>query len=127
MAADWPLIGRSSELAQVLDCVAGPSAGAIVVAGAPGVGKTRLANEARRRAEANGLPTARATASRAAASIPFGALAPLLPRSESLVDGRLDLLRRAADWMADRAAPVAGSDGERRLVLFIDDAHLLDD
>ena len=120
----WPLVGRSGEL-RVLDRVLGAAgtAGA-VLAGAPGVGKTRLALECVQRAERAGLPTARATATRATADLPFGAVAPLLPSagaSESAAGTeRADLLRRFAAALADRA-------GEQRLVLLVDDAHLLDE
>ena len=125
VAAEWPLIGRSAELERVLDRLHGPAPGAVVVAGAAGVGKTRLSLEARRAIEAEGGATARAVASRAAASIPFGAFAPLLPRSDAPLDGRLDLLRQAAEALAQRARPVG--EGPHRLFLFVDDAHLLDD
>lgn len=94
-----------------------------MVAGAPGVGKTRLGVECLRLAERTGHTTLRATATRAAASLPFGALAPLLPQDGRRPDGighRADLLRRTAAALAEQA-------GEHRLVLLVDDAHLLDD
>jgi hypothetical protein len=54
----------------------------LLLAGAPGVGKTRLAREALAAAEAAGCDTEWAVASRAVAAIPFGALAHLLPPAE---------------------------------------------
>jgi DNA-binding CsgD family transcriptional regulator len=69
------------------------------------------------------VATARVTATRSASGLPFGALAPLLPAAQSeagAVDDKADLLRRSAAALVERAAG-------RRLVLFIDDAHLLDD
>lgn len=102
-----------------------------VLAGPPGVGKSRLGREAVAIAERAGMATAEVTASRSAAQLPFGAFAPLLPAEPGpspLVgdagpggfDDRLDLLRRSVAALAARA------DGGR-LVLFVDDAHLLDD
>jgi DNA-binding CsgD family transcriptional regulator len=97
----------------------GASAGA-VVAGAVGVGKTRFASEALRAVERGGCATAWATATSAAATIPFGPLAHLLPVPAPGPAGRLDLLRHAGGALRERA-------GGRRLVLAVDDAHLLDD
>jgi tetratricopeptide (TPR) repeat protein len=59
-------------------------------------------------------------ATRAAASIPFGAVSHLLPAGERLGGDRLDTLRRAAAVLAQRGRG-------RPLVLGVDDAHLLDD
>ncbi|HEX7167181.1 MAG TPA: hypothetical protein VF230_09395, partial [Acidimicrobiales bacterium] len=64
-----------------------------------------------------GFATARVSATRAAASVPLGALAPLLP---SLDATGIDLLARARDALLDRAAG-------RPMLLFVDDAHLLDE
>jgi DNA-binding CsgD family transcriptional regulator len=120
---DWPLVGRSAELHQVRGLITAGAA-AVVIAGPAGVGKTRLAAEALKLADAAGLCTARVTATRAAATLPLGALAGLLPAGHhgesGGVDDRADLLRRSAAALVERA-------GNRRLVLFVDDAHLLDD
>src|SRR5437899_604104 len=114
------MIGRGEELEFVLARVSGDQPGGVVVAGAAGVGKTRLATEALHAAAGLGLATARAVASRATSSIPFGALAPLLPSSDDAVDDRLDLLRKAAGWLSDLAGPVpGGTGGARRLVLVV--------
>jgi DNA-binding NarL/FixJ family response regulator len=92
----------------------------VVIAGAAGVGKTRFASEVLHAAEQLGCGTAWATATQAAATIPFGAFAHLLPVPTPGPAGRLDLLRRAGAALRERA-------GGRRLVLAVDDAHLLDD
>jgi len=91
-----------------------------VLAGAPGVGKTRLAREALREAEDAGYATAWATATVSARAIPFGALAHLLPAPEGGDAGPLDVLRRARKALFEQA-------GGRPLAIGIDDAHLLDD
>jgi predicted ATPase len=117
-AAHWPLVGRGEELAFVREALGGGGAG-LVLAGAAGVGKTRLAAEVVREAEAAGYATAWAVGTRGAAAIPFGALAHLLPVSGPVSTSPLDLMRRLARALVERA------DG-RRLVIGVDDAHLLD-
>jgi DNA-binding CsgD family transcriptional regulator len=92
----------------------------VVLAGEAGIGKTRLAREALARAEAAGWEVEWLAATRAAASIPFGAVSHLLPPAERLGDDRLDTLRRAAELLAERSRG-------RPLLLGVDDAHLLDD
>ena len=94
------------------------------MAGPPGVGKTRLALACLDQAERAGFAIARATATRAAKGLPFGALAPLLPpvhhdQGEHL-DDRAALLRQSAAALVEQASG-------RELILFVDDAHLLDD
>ncbi len=124
MAAEWPLTGRREELQRLGALVRGGTAAGVVISGPAGVGKTRLAHEGLRLAEAAGRPVASVTATRAARHLPFGALAPMLPPTEdmtaSLVDYRADLLRRVAAGLVERGAG-------KRLVLLVDDAHLLDD
>ena len=96
----WPLVGRDAELALLARAL--HDRGGAVVAGAPGVGKTRLLLEAEAFAIGH---VERIVASRSAAALPLGAFAHLdaPPRAE--------LLRRA---------------GRERLLLVVDDAHALD-
>jgi DNA-binding CsgD family transcriptional regulator len=121
---DWPLVGRAEVLRVLRDVVVYAERGGIVLAGPAGVGKTRVASELLAIAARAGLATARVTATRASSSIPFGALAPVLPAAEhaapGAVDDRADLLRRYA-------AALVREVGDRRLVLLVDDAHHLDD
>jgi hypothetical protein len=88
----------------------------VVLVGEPGVGKTRLAAEVLAEADRDGLAAARVIATRAAAGIPLGALAPLLPE---LREGVNPLL---AGRQALRALTGAGG-----LMLLVDDGHALDD
>ncbi|MGQ0466682.1 MAG: LuxR C-terminal-related transcriptional regulator [Sporichthyaceae bacterium] len=124
MAAEWPLTGRSDELQWLGALLRAGDVAGVVVSGPAGVGKTRLAAEGLRLAEAFGHPVASVTATRAASTLPFGALAPMLPdlqdANAGLVDNRADLLRRSAAALVERA-------GGKRLVFLVDDAHLLDD
>src|ERR1700730_7265362 len=96
---DWPLVGRTVELKYLGERMADREARGVVIAGQAGVGKSRLALESLATAEAGGLATARVMASRAASNLPFGALAPLLPATDSVLiasSERSDLLRRSA-------------------------------
>jgi DNA-binding CsgD family transcriptional regulator len=119
----WPLIGREEELDR-LGALLRRGEGGVVIAGDAGIGRSRLGSEALALAEARGAAVARIAGTRALANIPLGAFAPLLPseglEEPSRVDTRSELLRRYREHLTSMA-------GDRRLVLLIDDAHLLDD
>lgn len=104
------LFGRDEELRAVLTALAGRGC---VVAGSAGVGKSRLAGDA-----AAGLgrerTVVRVVATAAAATIPFGALSHLLP------GGRPPAIAELVGAFRD------GELGASPL-LFVDDAHLLDE
>ncbi|HEX3493385.1 MAG TPA: AAA family ATPase, partial [Streptosporangiaceae bacterium] len=117
----WPLIGRSKELTQLASAVTGQRGA--VITGPAGVGKTTLAMRCLELARKRGMAVAHATATRASRGLPFGALAPLLPPDPGGDDlsreHRSELLRRYGRAVAETA-------GGRPLVMFVDDAHLLD-
>jgi DNA-binding CsgD family transcriptional regulator len=115
----WPLVGRERELGRITEAIARPPPAGIMLVGASGVGKTRLATEALEQVRADGVTVEWAAATEAAASIPFGPVAHLLPHARDDVTSLLDLLRRAADRLAERAQG-------GRVVVGVDDAHLLD-
>jgi DNA-binding CsgD family transcriptional regulator len=115
----WPLVGRRAELEALGAVIGDAGVDGVVVAGAAGVGKTRLAREALAQLKAAGRDVEWVAATRAAASIPFGAVSHLLPAGERIGDDRLNTLRRAAALLAERGRG-------RPLVLAVDDAHLLD-
>jgi DNA-binding CsgD family transcriptional regulator len=115
----WPLVGRQAELEALVADIREARRG-VVLAGAAGVGKTRLAREALARVHAVGRDVEWVAATQAASSIPFGAVSHLLPAGERPGGDRLDSLRRAAAVLAQRGRG-------RPLVLGVDDAHLLDD
>lgn len=119
-ASTWPLVGRRDELRALERALDGDQPGAVVAVGEPGVGKTRLVTEAVALAATRGFAVERAVASRAAASIPFGALAPLLPVESLAADSAAGVFGRAARALKDSAdgGPVA---------LLVDDAHHLDE
>ena len=68
-------MGRDDELGRIAAAVGAGGAG-VVIAGAAGTGKTRLATEA---AERSGRTAEWVRATRSAAAIPLGAFAGLLP------------------------------------------------
>jgi len=116
----WPVVGRDAELRRLRVLVT-ERTGA-VLAGPAGVGKTTLARACAAQAEADGMAVAIAVATKAASAWPFGALAPLLPAETETVEpgDESRLLRRYATAIVERA-------GDRDLLLFVDDAHHLDD
>ena len=120
MTLTLPLVGRRKELARIEQALDTPGVAAVVLAGEAGVGKTRLAKEALAAAEAKGCVARWAVATRSAASIPFGAMAHLMPTVEGGAEDRFALLQAAAEGL------VQGTGGPR-LALGVDDAHLLDD
>jgi DNA-binding CsgD family transcriptional regulator len=119
MVADWPLIGRREELAVIDRALGDGQFRGLLLAGVPGVGKSRLAREALAAAKGRGCSTGWVVASRAVSAVPFGAMAHLLPAAR---DGStpLQVLQQTGEWLACRARG-------RRVVLGVDDAHLLDD
>lgn len=113
MQRPWPLTGRDEELRSVVAAVR-PGAAGVVVAGAAGVGKTRLARDAVAVAAARGAIIVWAQGSTAAQPLPLGAFAGLLdvPPGDAA-----ETISRALDQLALK----------RPVVLVVDDAHLIDE
>ena len=123
--AAWPLVGRAVEMAALADVVAGHTTGGVLLTGAAGAGKTRLAEEVLVAAEAAGAPVVRVLGHPEGRGLPLAALTHLLPLdvADAGPDGELDqaaVFHRARLALQDRA--VAG-----RLVLSVDDVDHLDD
>jgi DNA-binding NarL/FixJ family response regulator len=114
----WPLTGRTEELRVISGLTRhrdGPVG--VVLAGAAGVGKTRLAREALAMAKQRGVLTRWAVATASARGLPLGAFAATL----SVVGpDPARLVRQAGD------ALLAGA-GNAGVVIGVDDAHLLDE
>ncbi|MCE7011602.1 ATP-binding protein [Kibdelosporangium philippinense] len=122
----WPLVGRDRQLSALTTMIAGgekaptgaspltsAAGGGVVLVGAAGVGKTRLAREVLARLASEGCRTEWVSATRSMAAIPFGAVSPLLPPLNN--DSRLSVLHAVAAHFTDSP------------VIAVDDAHLLDD
>jgi DNA-binding CsgD family transcriptional regulator/tetratricopeptide (TPR) repeat protein len=113
----WPLIGRSEETGAIEAAISASDASGIVVYGAAGVGKSRLAREALSAAEAQGCECRWAAGTSSARAIPLGAFTAWAP---SGVTDTVQLLRGVIESLT------AASSGAT-VVVCVDDAHLLDD
>ena len=113
----WPLVGRDDELALATSAL--QEHGSVVLTGTAGVGKTRLAHEILARVAGERDRTEWVAATHAAAAVPLGAVAHLVPAT-ALGRGRDRALHGIVGAL--QREPEAG-----RLLLGIDDAHLLDD
>jgi DNA-binding NarL/FixJ family response regulator len=113
----WPLIGRDEEIDAIMRSIADVAVRGVALAGRAGVGKSRLAREAMAAAAAAGWTVRSIAATATSCSIPLGAF--------SQWTGDVDtapfaLARKVVETLTDGVAP-------DRLVVFVDDAHLLDD
>ncbi len=121
--AEWPLVGRERELTRLRELLADPASAGAILSGPQGVGKTRLALEFLRIAENNGFATERIMATHASSTMPLGALALSVPFTQTL-PGHPEGTQQAE--MVHRVAQVLTSQAGKRLVLLVDDVHLLD-
>jgi len=118
VAATWPLTGRAEELSLISALIHRRDEPAgVVMAGAAGVGKTRLAREALAAAEQRGTLIRWAAATASARALPLGAFAATLG---VVGPDPARLVRQATD------ALLAGA-GRAGVIVGVDDAHLLDE
>ncbi|KJK42341.1 hypothetical protein UK23_37680, partial [Lentzea aerocolonigenes] len=110
----WPFVGRVRELRDVMPALTDPNGKGAALVGPAGVGKTRLADEVVARLEQTGFTVRRCYATVATSSIPFGALAAMLPADMRTANP----LGRAVELLVAEPQPLA---------IVVDDAHLLDD
>lgn len=116
---DWPLVGRERELATVTATISTKAARGIVLAGPAGVGKSRLAAEAAKRAAALGHTVRTLSGHAGLAGVPLGAIS-------SMVDVPLAELG-PGEVLSRVAAALAREGPEGALTVVVDDAHLLDE
>lgn len=117
MRLTWPLTGRTEESRRIEAALLDPDSAGIVVSGATGVGKSRIARETLASFTARGWRVRWVVGTSAARNLPFGALTPWTATSGvdslELVHGVIDTLASSPD-----GAPV---------VVAVDDVPLLDD
>ncbi|HEX4812850.1 MAG TPA: AAA family ATPase [Nonomuraea sp.] len=113
----WPFVGRDEELDTMRSCLRRGEVKGVVISGEAGIGKTRLAREML--ALAKGYRTEWVAATGSLAVIPFGAVAGLLPAGEIPEAHGLPVLSAAAARLR-KYGPA------QRVVIGVDDAHLLD-
>ncbi len=116
----WSFVGRTQELQRlVAAATSGSERGLIFFSGSAGIGKSRLLREGVDVLPRDDYATWYASANIATAGLPFGGLAQVLPADQPVGLSPAGLLRWAMDSLVERAVG-------RRIVLAIDDAHLLD-
>ncbi|MFI5589721.1 AAA family ATPase [Amycolatopsis sp. NPDC051758] len=120
MGSNWPLIGRDEELTSARRALADAEVCGLLLTGRAGAGKTRLAKVLLAELADGGARTHWVRAMSSASTIPFGAFAHLLPGGAEGPADRAHRLNQVAGHLT------RGAEG-RRLVLCVDDAHLLDD
>ena len=116
----WPLIGRFEELGESLQSLRATSVAGVAIAGAPGVGKTRLARAAVEALRSDGAEIEWVSATNAAAVVPLSVFAHLVPAPTDRHTEPIDVFRAVVPALRERAEG-------RELVLVVDDSHLLDD
>jgi DNA-binding CsgD family transcriptional regulator len=118
----WPLAGRDDELSRLTAALLARRGA--VITGPAGAGKTTLAMMCLQLVRDREMTVARTAATGTSRCLPFGTLAPILPPDLGVDrlprDGHNQLLRFYARAVTTRAQG-------RPLVVFVDDAHLLDD
>ncbi|HYJ54784.1 MAG TPA: AAA family ATPase, partial [Mycobacterium sp.] len=117
MRLSWPLIGRSEEIRTIEAAISASDVPGILVCGAEGVGKTRIAREALSAAASKGWETRWTVGTSSARAIPLGAFTGWAP---SGVTDTVQLLRGVIESLT------AASSGTK-VVVGVDDIHLLDD
>jgi DNA-binding CsgD family transcriptional regulator len=117
MRLSWPLTGRSKELRLIEAAISDAESSGIVVCGAAGVGKSRIAREALHDMAPNGYDARWIVGTSSARTIPLGALSSW---TGPAVTDSLELVRGAI-------ASLTSSSPGKTTVLGVDDVALLDD
>ena len=117
MRLSWPLIGRTEEMEAIEAAVSAPAISGILVCGAEGVGKSRVAREALSAAASQGCETRWTVGTSSARAIPLGAFTAWAP---SGVSDTVQLLQGVIESLTAASSAT-------KVVLGVDDIHLLDD
>lgn len=113
----WPLSGRPAQMRELRAAIAASEVSGVVIHGASGVGKSRIAREALAAATAQGSVARWAVGTSSAREIPLGAFAAWTQPGAA---DTVQLLRGVIESLI--AAPTGAA-----VVVGIDDVHLLDD
>ena len=116
MRVTWPLTGRSEEL-QAIDAALVRDRSGIVVCGAAGVGKSRIAREALTAATARGVETRWAISTSSARALPLAAFNAWAP------SGATETVHMVRGVIDSLTATPRGSG----VIVGVDDVHLLDE
>jgi DNA-binding CsgD family transcriptional regulator len=117
MTDRWPLTGRGEEFRLIGEALADSDRRGVVIAGQAGVGKTRLAREAADAMAASGWAVRKVVGTAIGRSVPLGAFAAWVDDFDA---NPLAMARQVVTGLR------AGA-GDARLLIILDDAHLLDD
>ncbi len=117
-----PLVGRNEEVAMLRARLHSPTSAGFLLAGRPGVGKTRLVRELAADEETRGRVVRRVVAVDDATDLPFAAIGHLVPGTafEHGAEGVTHAL------IAALASDSGDSPAADRPLLVVDDVHLLD-
>jgi len=117
MVDRWPLTGRVEELRVISEALSDDERQGMVIAGEAGVGKTRLARAAADAATRAGWAVHRIAGTTTGRPVTLGAFARWADATDSAPQG---MTRKVF-------AELTAATGDAPLLLFVDDAHLLDD
>jgi DNA-binding CsgD family transcriptional regulator len=117
MGLHWPLTGRAEEFGVIAELLVSDEFRGVALAGKAGVGKSRLAREAVAAATTAGWSVRHVAATATGRSVPLGAFAQW---TDDFDGAPLALARRVIGALTEGVEP-------SRLLVFVDDAHLLDE
>jgi DNA-binding CsgD family transcriptional regulator len=117
MRLSWPLIGRTEELRTIEAAISASGSAGILVCGPAGVGKSRVAREALSAAASQGCEARWTVGASSARAIPLGAFTAWAP---SGVTDTVQLLQGVIESLTAQSSAT-------RVVVGVDDVHLLDD
>ena len=117
MRLTWPLFGRTKQIQSINAALTTPESSGILITGAEGSGKSRIAREGLSAAAARGSETRWTAGASSARAIPLGAFSAWAP---SDISDTLALLRGVIESLTE-------SPSAAEVVLVVDDVHLLDE
>lgn len=119
----WPFVGRDDDVAEIAGWYDDPRCGGVILTGPAGVGKTGVAIAIVNHLRTTGKRyVVRIVATESLRTIPFGALAHLLPSGVLQDGGQVD-----PTAIFDGIRSVAESVGRGRMVVLVDDLPYLDE